>query len=198
MDIEAIIQGASYAGIFGLMISNGFLSVPSSQILYIIVGYFISTGSLAFFPASLAGAAGNTIGNILMYEAVRSHGVRYLERFRIFRPEDLRKVEIVFRKKGPWFVFIGKLLPAIKVFVPIPAAIGKMHRGLFASLMFAASWIWSWAFIAIGFVFGRSAHLWGSYGVILALVALVVVTLFWRALNSNEVLAEIERETPRG
>lgn len=191
MDIEAVIASASYVGIFAMMISNGFLSIPSSQVLYILVGYFVSTGTLALLPASLVGAIGNTIGNVLMYEAVRAHGVRSLERFRIFRAEDLRKVEIVFRKKGPWFVFVGKLLPAIKVFVPIPAGVGKMHRGLFASLMFAASWIWSFIFIGIGYAFGRSANLWGSYGVALMVIALVVVSLFWRYCNSDEVLAEI-------
>ena len=76
MDIEAIIVGASYAGIFGLMIANGFFSFPSSQILYIIVGYFVGTGKLALLPAVLLGALGNTIGNVFLYEAVRGHGVR--------------------------------------------------------------------------------------------------------------------------
>ena len=80
MDIEMVIHGFSYAGIFALMIANGFVSFPSSQLLYIIVGYFIGTGALLLLPASLLGALGNTIGNILLYEAVRQHGVRYLKK----------------------------------------------------------------------------------------------------------------------
>ncbi|MEK7118434.1 MAG: VTT domain-containing protein, partial [Patescibacteria group bacterium] len=142
LDIETIILGSSYAGIFLLMIANGFISFPSSQVLYIIVGYFISTGYLGLFPASLVGALGNTIGNILLYEAVRKYGLHYLDRFKIFRPNDVRKVELVFQKKGLWFLFVGKLLPAIKVFIPIPAGVGKVHRGAFTAIMFAASWIW--------------------------------------------------------
>ena len=194
MDIEAIILAFSYLGIFGLMTLNGFASFPSSQILYIIVGYFIGTGTLSLFPAALSGALGNTIGNVLLYEAIRKHGVRYLEKFQIFRKEDIRKVEIVFRKRGTWFLFIGKLLPAIKVFVPIPAALGKVHRGVFASIMFAASFIWSLIFIAIGYFFGKGAELWKSYGVILMIIAGVVVFLFYRMLNAKEVTREIERE----
>ncbi len=194
MDIETIIHGFSYAGIFTLMIANGFLSFPSSQVLYIIVGYFVGTGTLSLLPASLLGALGNMIGNIFLYEAVRRHGVHYLKKFQIFREEDIRKVEIVFRKKGLWFLFVGKLLPAIKVFVPIPAALGKVHRGVFASLMFSASWVWSLMFIAIGYFFGKGAAMWKSYGIVLMIIAGIIVFLFYRMLNAKEVLLEIEAE----
>jgi membrane protein DedA with SNARE-associated domain len=194
VDIEAIIAGFSYFGIFGLMIANGFFSFPSSQILYIVVGYFIGTGTLLLFPASIIGAIGNTIGNILLYEAIRRHGITYVKKFQIFREEDIRKVEIVFRKKGLWFLFVGKLLPAIKVFIPIPAALGKVHRGKFATIMLGASWIWSLVFIAIGYSFGKGAVLWKSYGMILMIVAAIIVFLFYRMLNAKEVLLEIEEE----
>lgn len=192
MDTEAIIVGFSYVGIFGLMIANGFLSFPSSQILYIIVGYFVGTGALSLLPASFSGALGNAIGNIMLYEAVRSHGIHYLAKFQFFREKDIKKVEIVFRKKGLWFLFVGKLLPAIKVFIPIPAAMGKVHRGKFGAIMFAASWVWSLIFIAIGYFFGKSAEVWKSYSVILLIIAGIIIFFFYRTLNSDDVLKEIE------
>ncbi len=194
MDIESIIVTTSYLGIFGLMTLNGFASFPSSQILYIIVGYFIGTGALALLPAVLVGASGNALGNVLLYEAIRKHGIHYIERFKIFRKEDVKRVEIVFRNKGLWFLFVGKLLPAIKVFVPIPAAIGKVHRGAFAGIMFAASAVWALGFIAIGYVFGKSADVFKSYGAILVVVALGVMYLFYRILNSPEVEKELQKE----
>ncbi len=193
MDIETIIIGSSYAGIFTLMVLHGFFSFPSSQILYIIVGYFIGTGTLGLLPASFFGALGNTLGNIMLYEAVRKHGVRYLKKFQIFREQDIKKVEIVFRKKGLWFLFIGKLLPAIKVFIPIPAGMGRVHRGKFGIIMFISSWIWSLIFIAIGYFFGKSADTWKSYSVALIVVAAIIVFLFYRTLNSKDVLDEIAK-----
>jgi membrane protein DedA with SNARE-associated domain len=194
MDYEAIIITTSYLGIFALMIANGSVSFPSSQFLYIIVGYFISTGTLYFFPASLVGAAGNMIGNIILYEVVRRHGVHYLTRFQMFKERDIRKVEIVFKKRGLWFLFVGKLLPAIKVFIPIPAAMGKTHRGVFAILMFISSWLWSLIFIAIGYYFGKNTEVWKSYGTILVVVAAVIVYLFYRMLNSKAVLSELAKD----
>ena len=197
IDIESIITGFSYLGIFGLMIGNGFLSFPSSQILYIIVGYFVGIGTLGLLPASILGALGNTIGNIFMYEAVRAHGIHYVKRFQIFRDKDILKVEHVFKKKGLWFLFIGKLLPAIKVFIPIPAGLGKVHRGTFAAIMFSASWIWSLIFISIGYFFGKSTTVWKSYGIILMLVAAVVMFLFYRYMNSETILKELDEEEER-
>jgi membrane protein DedA with SNARE-associated domain len=192
MDIESIILGTSYAGIFLLMTVNGFASFPSSQILYIVVGYFIFTGYLLFLPASLLGALGNAFGNLILYELVRRYGIGALKKFRIYRESEIRKVEIVFRKRGAWFVFIGKLLPAIKVFVPIMAALGKLRRSLFILLMFAASWIWACGFIAIGFIFGKSADVFKAYAFILLLVAGTVVYLFYRYLNSPEILRVLD------
>jgi membrane protein DedA with SNARE-associated domain len=192
MDIETIVLGTSYVGIFALMIANGFASFPSSQVLYIIVGYFVSTGYLALLPASLVGALGNTVGNIMLYEAIRMHGIHFIDKWKIFKKSDIKKVEIVFRKKGLWFLFVGKLLPAIKVFVPIPAALGRVDRSIFSAIMFSASWIWSFIFIGIGYFFGKGAGLWKSYGVILLILAGIIMFLFYRLLNSKEVLRELE------
>ena len=196
VDIESIIIASSYLGIFLLMIANGSISFPSSQILYIIVGYFVSVGTLSFFPSSLVGALGNAIGNIILYEIVRRRGIHYLKKFQVFREQDVKKVEIVFRKRGLWFLFVGKLLPAIKVFVPIPAAMGKTHRGVFAAIMFVASWLWSLIFIAIGYTFGKSTEVWKSYGVILFIIATIILFVFYRILNSKEVLREMEHVLP--
>ena len=193
ISIETLIQGGSYFAIFALMIANGVISFPSSQVLYIVAGYFIARGDLALFFVALVGALGNTIGNIVLYELARRHGRTFIERMKIFPMRELAKVERAFQKKGAWFIFIGKLLPAIKVFVPIPAGLGKMSRPLFASLIFTASFIWSLAFISIGYFFGKSSDLFGRYAIILVLVALVVVLLFYRYINRPEFTNEIEK-----
>jgi membrane protein DedA with SNARE-associated domain len=191
--IETLIQGGSYFAIFVLMITNGAVSFPSSQILYIIAGYFIARGDITLFFVALVGALGNTIGNIILYELARKHGRTFIERMKIFPTRELAKIEMAFQKKGSWFIFIGKLLPAIKVFVPIPAGLGKMYRPLFATLMFIASFIWSLAFISIGYFFGKSSDLFGRYAIVLVIVAAVVILLFYRYINSPAVVNEIEK-----
>ncbi len=191
--IEALIQGGSYFAIFLLMIANGAVSFPSSQILFIIAGYFVAQGNLTFALVAFVGALGNAIGNIILYELARKHGRTFIARMKLFPERELAKVEHAFKKKGAWFIFIGKLLPAIKVFVPITAGLGKFSRLLFAPIMFIASFIWALGFISIGYFFGKSSDLFGKYAIILVIVAVVVFLLFYRYINSPAIVNEIEK-----
>lgn len=176
-----------------MMITNGAISIPSSQILYIIVGYFVAQGNLLISFAVFVGAFGNTVGNIILYELTRKHGRTFIERIKIFPTRELAKIEAAFKKRGAWFVFVSKLLPAIKVYVPVVAGLGKMSRPLFSVLMFLASTIWATGFISIGYFFGKSSDLFGKYAIVLVLVAFVVLFLFYRYINSKEVLDAIEK-----
>ncbi len=198
VSIEQIIVASGYIGILLLMIANGAVSFPSSQILYIITGYFIFTGDLALALVLLFGTLGNTIGCIILYELARSKGLAFITRFKLFPEHVIRKTQIAFQKRGAWFVFVGKLIPALKVFVPIPAGIARMHRGLYATLIAISSAIWAVPFIAVGYYFGKSADVFGSYSVIIIIFTLVILGLFYRYLNSDAVVREVEGlpETP--
>lgn len=186
--LEHIISLLGYAGIFLLMIANGVVSFPSSQILYIVAGYFIATGDLALPAVVMAGAAGNTVGNIILYEIARAKGFSYLTRWKIFPEREVRKVQVAFEKRGAWFLLIGKLLPAIKVFVPIPAGIARMHRGLYAAIIAVGSTLWTFPFLAIGYYFGKTADVFGAYATVLAIIALFIVFVFYKYMSTAEVL----------
>lgn len=193
ISIENIIVTLGYVGIFSLMTANGFISFPSSQILYIITGFFVFTGELNLALVSLIGSLGNTIGNIILYELARKKGLEYVSTFKIFPLREIKKIQMVFEKRGAWFVFFGKLLPAIKVFVPVVAGIGLMNRALYIPIIFITSLLWSFIFIGIGFVFGKNTELFGIYSVILIVVALVVVFAFYQYMNSLSVMKEVDK-----
>jgi membrane protein DedA with SNARE-associated domain len=192
--IEQIIILAGYFGIFGLMITNGLFSFPSSQILYIVSGYFIFSGSLNFFLVSIAGAIGNTIGNTILFYLTREKGLEYITKLTLLPLEEIKKVQIAFSKKGPWFVLFGKLLPAIKVFVPIVAGIGKMKTSIFIPIILVSSYIWSVLFIALGYYFGKSTDFFGKYAIVLGVIALILVGVFFKYMNSSSILQELKNK----
>lgn len=192
MNTEAIIISFSYLGIFALMIANGLISFPSSQVLYIIAGYFVFAGNLNLSLVIFAGALGNTVGNIILYEIAREKGMRYLVKFPMFREKEIRKVQIAFQKKGVWFLAVGKLVPALKVFIPIPAGLAKMNRVLYTAIIAITSIIWTFPFLAIGYYFGKSSKVFGNYAIIMALIAFVVMAVFYKFMNSEEIVKEIE------
>jgi len=193
MDIEAVIIALGYLGIFLMMIANGAVSFPSSQVLYIITGYFVFTGDLNVALVVFFGAVGNTIGCIILYEITRQKGLDYILKWKIFPQKEVQKITVALRKKGLCFLFIGKLLPAIKVFVPVAAGMGKARRELFIPIMLVSSAIWTIPFLAIGFYFGKSSGLFGKYAIVLVIVAIIVVGIFYKYINSKEVLSEIEK-----
>ncbi|KKU52736.1 MAG: hypothetical protein A3F26_00190 [Candidatus Ryanbacteria bacterium RIFCSPHIGHO2_12_FULL_47_12b] len=193
--VEEIIVAGGYLGIFGLMIVNGFVSFPSSQILYIVAGFFISRGFFNFYGVAFVGALGNTIGNIILYEIARRKGLTAITRLKIFPEREVKKVQMAFAKRGAWFLFIGKLLPAIKVFVPIPAGIARMNRFLYTIIVGISSYLWALIFLALGFFFGKSADFLSRYTVILAIIAVAVVVIFYRYMNSKEVEREMDAHT---
>lgn len=191
-DTESIIVALGYFGIFLLMISNGVITFPSSQLLYIICGYFVFTNNLSLAFVIFFGALGNTIGNIILYEIVRFKGLHYIEKWHIFPKKEIDKIASAMHKKGVWFLFVGKLLPALKVFVPIAAAIGKTDRKLYIPMMLVSSAIWTTPFLAIGYYFGKSSNLFGKYAVVILIISFVVMGLFYKYINSPEVVEEIE------
>jgi membrane protein DedA with SNARE-associated domain len=174
------------------MITNGFISFPSSQVLYIIAGYFVFKGDLSLGAVIAVGTLGNTIGNIILYEVARKKGLHYLTKFQIFREKEIKKLEVVFRKKGAWFLAIGKLVPALKVFIPIPAGLAKMNRWLYGIIILITSALWSMPFLSIGYYFGKSSRVFGKYAIIMTIIAFVVMAIFYKFMNSKEVVAEIE------
>ncbi|HXK37852.1 MAG TPA: DedA family protein [Candidatus Paceibacterota bacterium] len=186
MALEQIISGLSYMGIFILMFSNGIFSFPSSQVLYIIVGYFVGVGTLALPTAIVAGAIGNTIGNIALYEFAREHGMNAALKFLPMKPHHVAKTERFFAKKGLGFLFIAKMLPTLKVFVPIFGGIGKAPRIPYAALMFLASTVWAFIFIEIGMFFGKNTDVWKPYSGALAVISILVVFFLWRSYKNTE------------
>jgi len=189
--LEQIIIAAGYFGIFGLMIANGVFSFPSSQILYIVSGYFIFQGDLNLHVVALAGAAGNTIGNTILFYLTKKKGLEYIKKLTLLPLNEIEKLQIAFKKHGAGFLFIGKLLPAIKVFMPIIAGLAKMRAKVFIPIIFVSSYIWALGFIAIGYYFGKSSDFFGTYAVVLLIIALIVVFGFYKYMNGDSVKKEL-------
>ena len=199
MSLEEIIISLSYFGIFILIMLNGVIGFPSSQLIYIVAGYFASKGDLNLFLVIGVGAVANSIGNLILYEISRRKGLDYtLRLFKfldVLNPKrEVKKIQIAFRKRGSVFLFIGKLVNPIKIFISIPAGISKMNRVKFFVIVLIASGIWASVFSCIGYYFGKSWEKFGYYGAIMFIVFIIVIIVFYKYINSNEILEELGNE----
>jgi len=200
MSIEQIILTFSYFGILFLMTSNGFFSFPSSQILYIVAGYFAFNGDLNLTMIILIGALGHSLGNFIMYEVSRKKGLKYSVKFvKLFfqfsDPEkEIKKFQFAFEKRSKFLLFVGKLVNPIKIFISIPAGIIKMNRIIFLIIVYITSAIWATIFTLIGFYGGKSYENFGYVGAVVLIVAIVVMTYFYKLMNSDEILSKFDSE----
>ncbi len=175
--LESLLQGGSLLLIFILMLSNGFFSFPSSQILYISLGVFIAQGKVALIPAFLLGALGNTLGNYLLFEMTHRHGEKFARKLLPLQDDMFEALKETFKEKSLFYLALGKLTPSLKVFIPLLAGVSKTKRSHTFLIFLITSFIWAAAFLAIGIFFGKSFS-FGKYGIIMGLIGIGVALYF--------------------
>jgi membrane protein DedA with SNARE-associated domain len=154
-----------YVSVFGLMLINGAFNAPSSQLLYIFVGFLTTLGSVSLLPLILVGACGNTIGNIVVYEVIKKTGSKYLARFVTITPSRSQAFRELSAHSGFWYILLGKLVPGVKVTVPLLAGFSELSRTLVYTAFGLSSVLWAYLFITIGLFFGVHSEFTKYYGV---------------------------------
>lgn len=186
MDLHSIISSGSYLAIFILMITNGVANLPSSQLLYIITGYFISTGNLLFVPTIIAGAFGNAIGNIITYKLVKKYDKPFARKLLMLDEETFRKVHSAlhntFTDKGMWWIFLGKLTPSVKAFIPIVSGLANTPAKLTYFIFLTASLIWATAINSLGYYFGEHITL-KSFTAVSLLVGGIIIFILYKNIS---------------
>lgn len=164
------------------MLTNGVANFPSSQFLYVICGYFISTGSLLFIPTVIAGALGNTIGNVITFLLVKKYDKPFARKLLMVDEATFNKIHIglhaVFAKHGMWYIFFGKLIPSVKAFIPLVAGLANTRTYLTSVLFLIASAIWAIMITSLGYYFGEHVSLKSMGGVSLVIGSIVIFFVY--------------------
>lgn len=170
------------------MITNGIINLPSSQLLYLITGYFVGTGHLALLPAALFGALGNTVGNVVTFFLIRKYGKSLAQKILFLEKEQFEKIyhglHETFSRKGMWYIFFGKLIPSIKAFIPMLAGLAKTPPTLTGFIFFASSFIWALGIIMIGREFGEHVSLSSMAGISF-IIGVTILFFVYRSVNKT-------------
>lgn len=162
------------------MVTNGIVSLPSSQFIYVTAGFLVPSGKMEFLPIVIVGTIGNTIGNAILYEMSRRKGLGYITRWRMFREEKILRLQTAFKRRGSMIIFIGKFLPGVKVVVPVVAGIASMNRKLYTVIILITSFLWALGLTYFGVYFGKNIGngRFGWYSAALILLAVVAIYVF--------------------
>ena len=188
MDLHGLISSGSYISIFLLMTANGIINFPSSQILYLIVGYFVSAGKLGFWQTVIAGTLGNTIGNIVAFLLIKKYEGPLARKLLMLPQEQFTKIHKAlhetFSEKGMWWLFVGKLTPSVKAFVPVVAGLAHTRTNLTVFIFLLASALWSTGIIYLGYAFGEHVTL-SKFLTVSFIIGAIVIFILYKKISKK-------------
>jgi membrane protein DedA with SNARE-associated domain len=178
-----------YITIFASLFLNGLTNLPSSQIVYLTLGYLVSINSFNFYIAILLGALGNTLGNLILYKLVYNNSNLInskLAKMLNINPEFLEKYNSYFKNKWWGWLILGKLTPSIKVLVPIICGLSKISFSKATIIFFTGSLFWAMGVTYLGFYFGKESSLLEFY-LIVTLIYIVIGAIVYKKNNSKTI-----------
>lgn len=164
--ITALLDSSGYLGIAALMfLENVFPPIPS-EVVMPLAGFLVEQGRLDATGVIVAGSLGSLAGAYAWYWAAIRIGNRRLRRFIACYGHWLTLSESDLDKSMSWFaghqnraVFFGRMVPAIRTLVSIPAGFARMNRGVFLLFSLAGTLIWVALLSGAGYLLGQQYEL---------------------------------------
>ncbi len=157
--VLSVIEGWGYPGIFALMLLENIFPPIPSEVIMPLAGYLCGTGALSFIPTVLAGTLGSVLGTSFWFWLGRSVGSERLKRWAArhgrwmtVSPGDIDKAQGWFARQGGLAVFFGRMVPAVRTLISVPAGIVRMPPGRFLAFTAAGSLLWTLLLAAAGLV----------------------------------------------
>ena len=157
--ITGFLEKSGYLGVFALMaLENIFPPIPSEMIMPF-AGFVVARGELNLVGVLLAGTAGSVAGALPWYYAAMVYGCERLKllaerraRWLTINAGDIDKSLATFRRHGRKTVLFGRLVPAVRTLISVPAGLANMSLGRFLLYSGIGSLAWSGLLMAAGFV----------------------------------------------
>lgn len=193
--ITDLISGHGYVALFALMfLENIFPPIPSELIMPF-AGYAAARGDIDPFGAVIAGSAGSLLGALAWYAVGYRLGA---ERFkRVAKPHgrwltisesDVERAQRWFNRYGGVAVGIGRLIPAVRSVISVPAGIAQMELRRFLLWSSIGTVAWTSLLAGLGYLLGTrftAVDRW-LQPVSWAIIAFAVGGYLYRLYRSNQ------------
>jgi membrane protein DedA with SNARE-associated domain len=157
--IIAVISTLGYTGVVLTMaIESACIPLPS-EVIMPFSGFLVASGRFGLFSVALAGAVGCLLGSYLAYWVGATGGRRLIERYGrylLITHHELEAADRFFAKWGAFAVFLGRLLPAIRTFIALPAGVARMKLWPFTVYTLVGSFLWCLALAFAGMKLGQN------------------------------------------
>lgn len=148
--VSELVRDAGYLGVALLMFAENVFPPIPSELIMPLAGFTAARGGLDLAGVILAGSIGSLAGATFWYLLARAFGharlARLVERWGrwlTMNRDDLDSATSWFRRHGAKAVLIGRLIPAIRTLISVPAGLAAMPPGRFLAYSSIGTGLWT-------------------------------------------------------
>lgn len=148
--VVSTIESWGYLGVFLLMVTEHLFPPIPSEVIMPLAGFLAAQDKLSLGLTILIGTLGSTLGTTTWYfigmwigEARIKHFAARHGRLMALSPSDIDIARGWFERHGAAAVFFGRMVPAIRTLISVPAGLARMPFGKFLAFTAAGSAIWT-------------------------------------------------------
>lgn len=180
--IVSIIGNLGYIGIIiGMFIESSFIPFPSELVLPP-AGVLVYRGEMSFIIVLLSAIFGSLAGAYLNYFLALHFGRRVINSlirkygsFIFLKESSIEKADYYFKNHGGITTFTGRLIPAIRQLISIPAGFAKMNLSKFTLYTALGSGVWSSILIYVGIIYGTNKERIDSFLGSATIITLIII-----------------------
>lgn len=183
--IISIMEQLGYFGIALLMFLDNIFPPLPSEIIMPSAGFTASKGELLLTGVIIAGSIGSLIAAAVLYwlgrKIPRSHLFRWVDRYGKYlfiKSTDVEKSLNWFEQHGHRIVFFGRMIPAVRSLISIPAGMSKMPFWKFMLYSGLGTIIWTTFLALVGYFFGNNSEMMHKiFSQVSSLIILMVIVV---------------------
>lgn len=152
--IVQLVAQTGYLGIALLMLAENVFPPVPSELIMPLAGFSAARGDLGLLGVIVAGTAGSVAGALFWYAIGKSVGIERLRRWTgrhgrwlTMSPAELDQAVAWFRRHAGLAVLVGRLVPAVRTLISVPAGVAGMPLPAFLAWTTIGTAVWT-AFLA--------------------------------------------------
>ena len=204
--LDLFIENAGYWLVFLFMVSeSSFLPFPSEVVVPPAAYLAVTKGDMNIFLIVLVATAGAVVGALINYflsvwlgrPIVYAFANSRIGHACLIDREKVDKAERYFDEHGAVSTFIGRLIPAVRQLISIPAGLARMNIGKFVIFTALGAGVWNCILAGLGYWLGKTVPLdtlyenvekYNSYFTIggFILLAICLLYIIWQAIKKKK------------
>lgn len=173
-----------YISLFAFAYIENIFPPSPSDLVVVIGGSLVGTGTLNFIPTLIITSLGSVLGfmTLFLLGSLLDKKIIKSGKLKFISIEAVSKVESWFKKYGYWIIVINRFLPGTRSVISFFAGMSRLDIKRTVILSLISSFLWNFLIIYLGMLFGENVEIvdrgLATYSDIVVVVTIIIVLFF--------------------